>query len=99
LATRPGGYCGAGVEELGALEAPASGVGLTAPLEASGELGAAVVLSVVLELGAAVVLSVVLELGAASVVVAAALVLAPVEAIDEPDHQSLLARSLGEAAR
>jgi len=57
------------------------------PLEASGVLGAAVVLSVVL------------ELGALSVVVAAALVLAPVEAMDEPDHQSRLARSLGEADR
>jgi hypothetical protein len=32
-------------------------------------------------------------------VLAAALVLAPVEAIDEPDHQSRLARCLGEAFR
>jgi hypothetical protein len=107
---RPDGYCGVGAEELGALEDPASGVGLTEPLVVSGALGAgaAVVLSVVdEELGAeelgAEELGIeelgIEELGAPSVVVAEALALAPVEAIDEPDHQSLLARSLGEAAR
>jgi hypothetical protein len=49
-------------------------------------------------LGAAVVLSAGAELGALWVV-AEALVLAPVDAIDEPDHQSLLARCFGVAAR
>jgi hypothetical protein len=90
-----GGYCGVGAEELGALEEPASGVGLT-EVEVSGALGAGAVVAPSVvddeELG-------IEELGALSVVVAAALVLAPVEAIDEPAHQSLLARYLGEAAR
>lgn len=43
--------------------------------------------------------SLLIELLAAGALVAAALVLAPVEAIAEPAHQSRLARCRGEAAR